>query len=241
MIEPLAAFLVATALSSALYWIGQAVPFVHANLHGALAVIFLYAPALAARMSGRRFDYRAAGLRIDPLRLNLRITASALALTWPCFFLSFLAFYGMVCASTAPLLQVWANLFAPLCPGWTGLDGASLRLPPDFALLAASQLVVVAIPEELFFRGYLWARFEERWPSRRRFMDALVGRPLIVTSLLFALGHVLVDFDPARIVVFFPALVFGWMRARTGSIAPGAVFHALCNLLSEVLHTTFFR
>jgi hypothetical protein len=31
------------------------------------------------------------------------------------------------------------------------------------------------------------------------------------------------------------------MRARTGSVAAGAVFHALCNLYSDVLHTSFFR
>jgi membrane protease YdiL (CAAX protease family) len=59
--------------------------------------------------------------------------------------------------------------------------------------------------------------------------------------VLFALGHVLVDFNPQRLAVFFPALAFGWMRARTGSLAAGAVFHALCNLLADVLHASFFR
>ena len=62
----------------------------------------------------------------------------------------------------------------------------------------------------------------------------------ITSAVLFALGHVLVDFNPQRLAVFFPALVFGWMRARTGSLAAGAMFHALCNLLSDVLHTSFF-
>jgi membrane protease YdiL (CAAX protease family) len=119
--------------------------------------------------------------------------------------------------------------------------GARLQLPPDFLLLALSQILVVAVPEELFFRGYLMGRLEERWPSRRRFLGANVGRPLVVSSLLFALGHLLVDFDLQRLSVFVPALVFGWMRARTGSIAAGALFHALCNLFSEVLHDSFFR
>jgi hypothetical protein len=31
------------------------------------------------------------------------------------------------------------------------------------------------------------------------------------------------------------------MRARTGSVLPGALYHALCNLLSDVLHSSFFR
>jgi len=127
-----------------------------------------------------------------------------------------------------------------MCSRWLGLAGARLRLPPRFAWLALSQIVVVAVPEELFFRGYVLGRLEERWPSRRTLWGARVGWPLLVSSALFALGHVLVDFDGQRLAVFFPALAFGWMRARTGSIAAGALFHALCNLLSEVLHTSFF-
>jgi membrane protease YdiL (CAAX protease family) len=46
--------------------------------------------------------------------------------------------------------------------------------------------------------------------------------------------------NPQRLAVFFPALLFGWMRARTGSIAPGAVYHALCNVLADLLHTSYF-
>jgi membrane protease YdiL (CAAX protease family) len=115
-----------------------------------------------------------------------------------------------------------------------------LQLPSGFVLMALSQLLVVALPEELFFRGYLMSRLEERWPSRQSLWGASVGWPLLVSSLLFGLGHFLVDFQPARLAVMVPALVFGWMRRRTGSLAPAAVFHALCNLFSEVLHQSFF-
>jgi membrane protease YdiL (CAAX protease family) len=242
LVEPLVTFFAATALASALFWIAQVVPLVQKNLHGAIAVIFLYAPALAARLWRRPFDYGAAGLRFDPVGLNLRITGLALAVTWPLFFVAFLVFYGYVCLPHVPaLVAYWAETFAPMCSHWLGLHGARLQLPPDFALLALSQIVVVAVPEELFFRGYLMGRLEERWPSTRALFGARVGWPLLVSSALFALGHLLVDFDAQRLAVFFPALAFGWMRARTGSIAAGALFHALCNLLSEVLHTSFFR
>jgi membrane protease YdiL (CAAX protease family) len=67
-----------------------------------------------------------------------------------------------------------------------------------------------------------------------------VGWALVVSSALFAVSHVAVIPNPQRLAVFFPALLFGWMRARTGSIAAGAAFHALCNLLSDVLHTSYF-
>ena len=70
---------------------------------------------------------------------------------------------------------------------------------------------------------------------------APVGWAIVVSSALFALGHVLVDFDLQRLAVFVPGLVFSWMRARTGSIAPGAAFHAPCTVYSEVLYTSFFR
>jgi membrane protease YdiL (CAAX protease family) len=242
LVEPLVTFFVATALACGFFWLGQLNAFVQRNIvHGAIAVIFIYAPALAARRSGRPFDYRAAGLRLDPVPLNLKVTGLALAVTWPVFLAAFLAFYGYVCRRGTPaFVQYWAETFAPMCSRWRGLSGVQWRLPSGFLQDALNQIVVVAVPEELFFRGYLMGRFEERWPSRRTLFGAPVGWPLLVSSALFALGHFLVDFDATRLAVFFPGLAFAWMRSRTGSIAAGALFHALCNLLSEVLHTSFF-
>jgi membrane protease YdiL (CAAX protease family) len=40
---------------------------------------------------------------------------------------------------------------------------------------------------------------------------------------------------PARLAVIFPSLVFGWLRARTGGIGASLTFHAMCNVLSEIL------
>jgi membrane protease YdiL (CAAX protease family) len=51
---------------------------------------------------------------------------------------------------------------------------------------------------------------------------------------------VLVDFDARRLAVFFPGLLFGWMRSATGSILPGVLCHASSNLYIEALHRTFF-
>lgn len=242
--EPLIAFLVATAIASALYWSARVVPFVAGNLHGAIAIVFLYVPWVAARVSRRSFDYAEAGLTIEPLGRNLVTCGLAVAVAWPAFFLAFLGFYGFGCRTQQPAFALWMQSFAPICPRWLGFGGASFHLPPRFGLLALSQLVVVAVPEELFFRGYLWTRLSGVWEAqslpRFRVFGVLLGPTWLATSLLFALGHVLVDFDIARLAVFFPALVFGWMRARTGSIAAGALFHALCNLLSDLLHHSFF-
>ncbi len=235
--EPLLAFAAATGAAALLAAVGVAVPVVRNNLHAAIALLFIYVPAAAARCAGREFDYAQAGLRADPVALNLAVVAVFAAVTLPAFTAGFFLFYGHVCTIPA---NAATRAFGGLCRHWLGRQAGQLRLPPQFALLAFSQLVVVAIPEELFFRGYLLERLEQVWPPTRRFLGAPVGLALLVTSVLFALGHVLVVPNPQRLAVFFPALVFGWMRARTGSIAAGAVFHALCNLTSDVLHTSYF-
>ena len=62
LVEPIATFLVATGLAAGLFWLARGVSFVGEILHGAIALIFLLGPSYAARISGRPFDYRAAGL-----------------------------------------------------------------------------------------------------------------------------------------------------------------------------------
>jgi uncharacterized protein len=235
--EPLLAFAAATGLAALLAVIGVAIPFVRDNLHAGIALLFIYMPAWAARRAGRDFDYREAGLRADPVGLNLAVVGILAAITLPAFVGGFFLFYGHVC--TIPP-NAATRAFGGLCRHWLGFAGGQLRLPPRFAVLALSQLAVVAVPEELFFRGYLMERLERVWPPTHRLLGAPVGAALIVSSALFALGHVVVVPNPQRLAVFFPALVFGWMRARTGSIAAGATFHALCNITSDILHTSYF-
>lgn len=236
--EPLLVFLATIALASALFWVGQVVPVVHRNLHAAIAILFFYAPVVAGRVTKRGFDFRQAGLRLDPLGTNAAVLGSAVLVTFPLFIIGFFLFYGVACGPAASAV----GPVAALCPapGFAGWAGTHLRWPPDFALLALNQVLVVALPEEMFFRGYLLGRLEVVWPSSRRLFGAPVGRALLASAVLFALGHFLVDFNPQRLAVFFPALVFGWMRVRTGGVAAGTAFHAACNLLSDVLHTSAF-
>lgn len=235
--EPLLAYVAATALAGVLAAVGVAVPFVRNNLHAFIAIVFFYTPAVAARAAGRRFDYHEAGLRLHPLGLNLKVLGSACLAFFPAFVVGFFAFYGYACGPKGDWL---APAFGRLCQHWQGLSGGAPRLPEHFALSALNQLVVVAIPEEIFFRGYLLVRLERVWRPTRRLWGAPVGMALLVSSALFALGHLVTVPNPQRLAVFFPALVFGWMRGRTGSIAAGATFHALCNIVSDVLHTSYF-
>jgi membrane protease YdiL (CAAX protease family) len=107
--------------------------------------------------------------------------------------------------------------------------------PPKPLDAILGQLVVVALPEEAFYRGYLQTALDRAWGRRVEILGAWVGPSVVVTSLIFALGHVATIPNPARLAVFFPSLVFGWMRARTGGIGAGLLFHAACNLLSDGL------
>ncbi len=97
------------------------------------------------------------------------------------------------------------------------------------------QLVIIALPEEAFYRGYLQSRLDEALPARVRILGASVGPALIISSVIFALGHFATIREPARLAVFFPSLVFGWLRARTKGIGASVAFHASCNIFSELL------
>jgi membrane protease YdiL (CAAX protease family) len=99
---------------------------------------------------------------------------------------------------------------------------------------ALGQVLIIALPEEAFFRGYLQTELDAFFEKRRVFgADASLALP--IASLVFALGHVLTRAEPGRLAVFFPALVFGWLRVRTRGVGASVLFHAMCNLLSAGL------
>jgi membrane protease YdiL (CAAX protease family) len=103
------------------------------------------------------------------------------------------------------------------------------RLPPGLALAAVVQLLAVALPEELFYRGWMQTSWSRKGPSRR-VLGAEIGPGFLATQALFAAGH-LVTLQPWRLATFFPGLLFGWLRARTGGVVAPAVAHTLSNLL----------
>ncbi len=100
---------------------------------------------------------------------------------------------------------------------------------------APGQLLMVALPEEAFFRGYLQTALDRQFVTKVRILGAEVGLGLLISSAIFAVGHVLTRPHPERLAVFVPSLLFGWMRARTGGVGAPIAFHALCNLLAAGL------
>jgi membrane protease YdiL (CAAX protease family) len=114
------------------------------------------------------------------------------------------------------------------------------RLPDRFALRAAVQLLVVALPEEMFYRGWMQTAWARSAPGRGvTVLGARLGAGFVWTQLLFAAGH-LVVLQPWRLATFFPGLLFGWLRARTGDVAAAVVLHALSNLFIQALEASFY-
>ncbi len=148
----------------------------------------------------------------------------------------------------ALIASAWALAFAaiafiPFFYGWRAFwhPHSAFSFPPigPLASDAFGQLVIIALPEEAFYRGYMQSRFDDLFPPTFRVGGALVGPGIFITSVIFALGHLATIHDPARLAVFFPSLVFGWLRARTGGIGASCAFHALCNVFSELLGRGF--
>lgn len=92
------------------------------------------------------------------------------------------------------------------------------------------QLAAVAVPEELFFRGYVQARFADLPVASDN-----PAIPILLGAFFFALAHMLVEPGVIRAAVFFPGLIMGLLRHRSGGLAAPAGFHWLANLLPAAL------
>lgn len=169
-----------------------------------IPAVFLYAPSLAGFV-GR--DFSGMGLERPAWRKAMLDLTLFLFVVLPIFLLSWLLLmtYGM------------GSRFAP---DW----------PRDLGSLLVWQLAGVALPEEVFFRGFMQGRFNELFTRRITLLGAAVGPGLFLAAALFALAHFLVIPRPIQLLVFFPGLLFGLLRERSGSVFTPMVAHALANV-----------
>jgi membrane protease YdiL (CAAX protease family) len=240
------AFAVVAALVTGLVRIDITLPWIGHLGSALVSVLFLYAPVYVAGRRGEDLaDY---GFRTEPLVRGLVIAGVAIAVIVPLFTAAFLGFYELVCRSS-----LLAHL-APhhLCSRYAGLAGMHLPrvvvaestppLPGAVSLeWCAVQWLVVGLPEELFFRGFLLDRLERRFPPRHRILGGGVGIALVLSAAAFALIHLPKEGDPRALATFFPGLVFGWMRSATGSILASTIAHGGANILARVLELAVMR
>ncbi len=188
-------------------------------LHAAVGLVFIFLPVLVLDRRGKPYG-----------RYGLKFVARALPadLLWA---------IGAMVVCFVPLVflspMFWERAFGVGELVW------AFALPEGYPEVAVSHLLVVAVPEEFFYRGYVMGRLDDILPGRVNLLGAKVGLSLPIQAALFALGHFLIDLNPARLAVFFPALGFGWLRARRGSIVTPIVFHAASNIFMEFLTAGF--
>lgn len=142
-------------------------------------------------------------------------------------------------------VELWRNE-RPVPPDEVGLGARSAKPSTTEPLsidrnywwlltLVLTHLLLVSLPEEVFFRGYLQTRLDQLFTRRIRFLGAPIGLGLVTTSALFALSHYVVELDPNRLVVFFPSLLFGWLRNLTSGVMAPIVVHGMSNVLLLLL------
>jgi membrane protease YdiL (CAAX protease family) len=219
--------------------ISLGVPLLAANLAGVAALLFVLLPDRLLRQRDEYWD-----------AYGLPWWGAADRRTWRAWGRGAL-WAGGVAAVVFPLFALGYWGFAELLPSlpgsiaralapYVGTPRFALRAPDDLALRVAAQLLVVALPEELFYRGFMQTAWAGAGTGRTvRVLGAQLGPGFLGTQILFALGH-LVVLQPWRLGTFFPGLLFGWLRARTGDLAAPVLFHALSNLLMLTLEASFY-
>ncbi len=137
-------------------------------------------------------------------------------------------------ATLLPLFAIGATAY---------LTGGERFLAFDLELATktlANHLVLVALHEEAFFRGYVQGKLEGAPSNNRLGADdddgppkASLGRVAIafaVTAVLFGAYHpILEGSDLSRMNTALPGLLFCLLRHLSGDIWAAVLFHAACN------------
>jgi len=188
------------------------VPFIRENLWGIAGLVFLFLPM--------EWLYRK---KEDPAAFGISFRGLGKGLLWA----------GILVAITFPA-------YIPAYKWWFSRTGDfQLNLPPTFWKEVVGFFLLVSLPEEVFYRGYMQTRLDSVFKGRIRILGAKVGWSVVITAAFFAVGH-LVEPRFDKLGTFFPGLVFGWLRARTGSVGGAVVFHALCNIWAQFLRYGYF-
>lgn len=191
----------------------------------AAPLLFMYAPVLVCRLRG-----------VDSWSYPLAVPALRDGAVWRRAF----GWAGLfIVLTTPPFLLGYHGWHVWILGSVDPAHNWPVALPANLLLLVGYHLFFVAIPEEMFYRGYLQTRIDEAFAGRARMLGTMVGPGLILATVLFAFGHSIVVFRAWHIAIIVPGLAFAWLRARTGDVMAGAFFHAWCNVLVTTLDVAY--
>jgi len=93
------------------------------------------------------------------------------------------------------------------------------------------QFTHIALPEEVFFRGYLLSGLLQWGKPKFSATASFNARfAIIVSSAVFAVFHMLVQQSVFGLLTFFPGLLLGVLFVKTRSLLIPVVFHAVANI-----------
>lgn len=131
-----------------------------------------------------------------------------------------------------------ALLFIVLHVGGTAaFGGLALKRTSASAVISTVifQFFLSGIGEEVVFRGYMQSRLNQAFGRPWSVGGIRFGMGLVLTALLFGLGHALDGFNPfvhsynwnlfAGVVTGIWAVLYGLMREKTGSVLGAGILH----------------
>lgn len=182
----------------------------------AVPFLFIYAPVALCHRRG-----------VDSYAYRLYVPAFADWRAWLGALGRAAVWLGVLLGPWALAYHLWQTRLFHMAPRLSRLTAD----PEELATLVLYQVFFVAIPEEFFYRGYLQTRLNEVFPRPFLIGGIPFGHALWITSIVFAFGHSVVTVQWWHFAIFFPGLLFGLLRERTGGVLAGAFFHAGCNLM----------
>ncbi len=128
----------------------------------------------------------------------------------------------VLACGTAALLRFSGPLLFRLLGRWSTQTGFLLPVSDSEKAVWIVVSVTAGICEELVFRGYLQRQL---WGLTRS-----LALGLVLQSVVFGFGHIYQGWKPALVTAIY-GLVFGLVAAWRRSIVPGAIGHALADVI----------
>jgi membrane protease YdiL (CAAX protease family) len=125
-------------------------------------------------------------------------------------------------AGTAALVRYLGPTLFQLLGRWSSQTAFLLPATLVESLVWVAVSIAAGICEELVYRGYLQGQL---WSLTRSLPAALA-----LQSVIFGFGHIYQGWKPALVTAIY-GLVFGLVAAWRRSIVPGAIAHAVVDIL----------